>query len=159
MHQIPRYNPLAVDPLSLIPALSHLFNVTLTDLYMACSDKDKIFVGSHNIECSGAIKESRYRHTRSGKYDGIHLFGSSGQKAYTKSVLNILKSAKITDGEYEYHFSCPQFRYQNRRSANHRNNRPGSNIRKPLKNRMPEYFQVPTHNRFSVFSGQYQGNW
>ena len=159
MNQIPRYDPLSVDPLSLKPALSHLFNVTLTELFMKCTDKEKIFVGSHNIECSGAIKESRYRHTKSGKYDGIHLFGSSGQKAYTKSVLNILKSAKITDSEFEYHFSRPQFRYQNRRSANHRNNHTGSNFRKAIKNIRPDYFQVPTYNRFSVISDQYQGNW
>ena len=81
MKQIPRYDPLSVDPLGLKPVLSNLFNSTLTDLYMASTVKDKIFVGNHNIECTGAIKEARYRHTKSGKYDGIHLYGSSGTKA------------------------------------------------------------------------------
>ena len=55
-----------------------------------------IHVGTHNIECIGAIKEARYRHTRSGKFDGIHLLGSSGHKAFTLSVLNILRAAKVT---------------------------------------------------------------
>ena len=75
MKQIPRYDPLSVDPLGLKPVLSNLFNSTLTDLYilyMASTVKDKMFVGNHNIECTGAIKEARYRHTKSGKYDGIH---------------------------------------------------------------------------------------
>ena len=110
MKQIPRYDPLSVDPLGLKPVLSNLFNSTLTDLYMASTVKDKIFVGNHNIECTGAIKEARYRHTKSGKYDGIHLYGSSGTKAYTQSVLNILRAAKVVHTEYEYPFSCPQFK-------------------------------------------------
>ena len=155
MKQIPRYNPLSVDPLGLKPVLSNLFNSTLTDLFMASTLKDKIFVGNHNIECTGAIKESRYRHTKSGKYDGIHLYGSSGTKAYTQSVLNILRAAKVVHTEYEYHFSCPQFRYQNRRPQNH----PERSFRKAFKNKRQDYFEVPTHNRFSRLSGQYQGNW
>ena len=79
MKQIPRYDPSHVDPLSLKPTLSILFNNTLTELWMESPYKQKIYVGNHNIECTGAIKESRYRHTKSGKYDGIHLYGSSGK--------------------------------------------------------------------------------
>ena len=112
MKPIPRYDPSHVDPLALKPTLSILFNNTLTDLWMESPHKDKIFVGNHNIECTGAIKESRYRQTKSGKYDGIHLFGSSGQKAYTLSVLNILRGAKVTSSEENFHLSCAQFRYE-----------------------------------------------
>jgi hypothetical protein len=63
MKQTPRYDPLDVDPLSMKQALSHLFNNTLMELWMNSSMKEKIFVGSHNIECSGGIQSSRYRHT------------------------------------------------------------------------------------------------
>ena len=116
LKQIPRYDPVVTDPLSLKPALSQLFNNTLTDQWMSSPHKDKIFIGTHNIECTGAIKESRYRETKSGKFDGVHLFGSSGSKAYTKSVLNILKSASVITSEDSFHLSCAQYKYQNRQS-------------------------------------------
>ena len=115
MKHIPRYDASNVDPLALKSTLSMLFNDTLTDLWMVSPHKEKIFIGNHNIDCSGAIRESRYRHTKSGKYDGIHLYGSSGSKAYTSSVLNILQAAEVTSSDYNYHTSCPQFKYQNRR--------------------------------------------
>ena len=76
---------------------------------MVSPAKDRIFVGNHNIECSGAIKESRYRHTKTGKYDGLHLYGASGQKFFTLSVLNILQGAKEVSDEYDFHLTCPQF--------------------------------------------------
>ena len=152
MKQIPRYDPLQADPLGLKPVLSQLFNSTLTELWMKSMYKDFIHVGTHNIECTGAIREARYRHTRSGKFDGIHLLGSSGQKTFTASVLNILRAAKITTPEHDYHQSCPQFRYQNRRiQHNYRAYKEGKQTWKKQ-----EHFQVPTYNRFSSLS---QGNW
>ena len=83
MKQIPRYDPVASDPLSLKPALSQIFNTTLTDQWMSCPCD-----GSHNIDSSGAIQQSRYREFKTGRFNGIHLLGSSGRKIYTLSVLN-----------------------------------------------------------------------
>ena len=111
MKQIPRYDPSRVDPMGLKATLSMLFNSTITSLWMDSAD-ERIFIGSHNIECTGAIRESRYRHTKSGKFDGIHLYGSSGMKAFTLSVLNILKAANVTSSEHDFHQSCAQFKYQ-----------------------------------------------
>ena len=71
MKQIPSHDPSHVDPLALKPTLSILFNNTLTDLWMESPHKDKIFVGNHNIECTGAIQESRYRQTKSGNTECI----------------------------------------------------------------------------------------
>ena len=116
MKQTPRYDPREVDPLSLKSALSHLFNNTLMDMWMSSSMKEYIFVGSHNIDCSGAIQSARYRHTKTGRFDGVHLYGSSGNKAYTRSVLNILRSAKLTSQESDFHLSCPQSQYQKKQS-------------------------------------------
>ena len=79
----PHYDPSDVNPLGLKPNLAILFNTTITGLWMDSPDKEKIYIGCHDIECTGAIKESRYRHTKSGKYDGLHLYGSSGRKAFT----------------------------------------------------------------------------
>ena len=117
MKQIPRYDPSHLDPLSLKPMLSQLFNNTLVEEWMNSPLKDRIFIGTHNIECSGAVQSARYRHTKTGRFDGVHLYGSSGSKAYTKSMLNILQSASLTTEEDIYHTSCPQARYQQSRHA------------------------------------------
>ena len=118
LKQIPRYDRSEDDPMGIKPALSQLFNNTLTECWLNSSAKEKIFVGNHNIDCKGSIRESRYRETKTGRFDGIHLYGSSGQKAYTLSVLNILKAAKLTSPDFEYHQSCPQFQYQTRHTRN-----------------------------------------
>ena len=116
LKQTPRYDPSEVDPLSIKPMLSHLFNNTLMELWMNSSLKHKIHVGNHNIDCSGAIQAARYRHTKSGRFDGVHLYGASGNKAYTKSVINILKSAALISSNTDFHMSCPQYKYQNRQN-------------------------------------------
>ena len=158
LKQIPRYDPMDVDPLSLKASLSLLFNDTLVKLWMDSDQKHKLFIGSHSIHCSGAIRESRYRHTQSGKFDGIHLYGSSGSKAYTQSVLNICKAAKITSENYNYHQSCPQFQYQNnRRKYNH-----GQRLRAQNSGNRKQYqeaFTIKTHSRFSPLRSLDQGNW
>ena len=144
MKQIPRYDPNHVDPLSLKPVLSNLFNSTLVEEWMASPFKQQLFVGNHMIECAGAIKESRYRETKTGKFDGIHLLGSSGRKAYTESVINILRAANMTAPEYEEHLTCQQARYQSRKK-----------FVKPSPSRQI-IFTIPTSNRFQSL---YHGNW
>ena len=59
MKQTPRYDTAEADPSSLKPVLSQLFNISFTDLWMTSQLKDKIFVGSHNIDCTGSIREAR----------------------------------------------------------------------------------------------------
>ena len=142
--------------MGLKPTLALLFNNTITFLWMDSTVKEKIFIGNHNIECTGAIKESRYRQTKSGKYDGIHLYGSSGRKAYTLSVLSILKAANVTSSEHDYHNSCAQFKYQNKQ---HRQSGKSAKYgdRKAMKGQQP--YIVPTNNRFSRLPVMDQGNW
>ena len=152
MKQTPRYDPVDVDPLTLKPALADLYNKTLTDCWMNSRLSKKIFVGAHNIECSGAIREARYRHTMSGRYDGVHLYGSSGKKAYTLSVLNILKSAKLTTSDYDYHQNCNQSKFQ--RVTRYRVNGKQNYVKWTI----PQSHPVPTSNRFSSLRGV-QGNW
>ena len=167
MKQTPRYDPVSSDPLSLKPALSELFNNILTEQWMSSTVRNKIVVGSHNLECSGAIQQSRYRQSKSGRFDGVHLLGNSGPKFYTLSVLNILRKAQLTSPEYEYHQSCAQtqYGYQNRSHRLYRNtsqlkkqtktkfhsDRPTS---RKQKNNMNTY-SVPTYNRFELFQGNY----
>ena len=91
MKQIPRYDTATVDPNAIKAALSQLYNDTLMQLWLGSPLKDRLTIGSHSLECSGGVRESRYRFRN--KYDGIHMYGQSGKKAYTESVLRIIKDA------------------------------------------------------------------
>ena len=166
MKQIPRYDPTELDPMELKPALSDLYNNTITTLWMNCVVKDKLYIGGHNISCTGSIRESRYRQTKTGKFDGIHLYGSSGQKAYTLSVLNILNFAKVTSSDYDFHQSCAQFQYQSRqlRNMNNKSNKKynvgghsGQNHTTYKQMNRPGY-SAPTSSRFDILSDRDQGN-
>ena len=153
MKQVPRYDPKEVDPLGLKPALAQLFNNTVTELWMNSKMRSKIAIGDHSsIECLGAIKEARYRETKSGKYDGCHLFGSSGQKTYTLSVLNILRCSGITSSENDFNLSCAQYKYQERQAPNRRRRGHNNNRRNSQPN---PGFTLPTYNRFNPLN---QGN-
>ena len=158
MKQIPRYDPPSIDPLCLKPALSQLFNNTLADLWIGCPLKNQIFLGNHNIDCFGAIKEARYRETKSGKFDGIHLFGSSGRKTYTLSVLNILKLAELISSDFAYHQSCAQYKYQNRQVRQENGQGNGRQTRDKDIRRQNTGYSVPTNNRFDRLSELNQGN-
>ena len=57
---IPRYDPPSVDPMGMKSALSNMFNEKLEELWRRSYFQSKVFVGSHNIDCTGAIRESRY---------------------------------------------------------------------------------------------------
>ena len=156
MKQTPRYDPATIDPHSIKPVLSDIFNNRLTELWMASKHKNAIFVGNHNVACSGSIRESRYRVTKTGFYDGVHLYGSSGMKAYTNSVLNILNLAGMVDSEFN-HSNCAQTRYFAQKSGFLENENWQSDIdtRKTSCGKRLYYqmnntrYQVPTKNRFS----------
>ena len=159
MKQTPRYDPISSDPLSLKAALSELFNNILTEQWMSSKLKDRIVVGSHNLECSGAIQQSRYRESKSGRFDGVHLLGNSGPKFYTLSVLNILRKAQLTSPDYDYHQSCPQTQYQRKNNSQLRNqNKTRFHSDRPvsaqLRNGRDQY-TVPTYNRFQHFQGNF----
>ena len=97
MNQVPRYDPISVDPLSLKPALAVLFNNTLVGAWIDSPLKERISIGAHSLECAGGVQEARYWDMKTNKYDGVHLYGPSGRKACTISVLNILRVAGILD--------------------------------------------------------------
>ena len=166
MKQTPRYDPANVDPYDLKPVLSELYNRTLVQCWMSSNLKDRINVVGHTIECSGSIREARYRETKTGKFDGLHLLGSSGRKAYTNSVLNILKLAGMVDPNFD-HSDCPQTRHQ---AGNRNYGRRNNNLQMDVDSRKSECgkkvfsdvynnYQVPTKNRFNGLEDNNQGNY
>ena len=77
--------------------MAKLFNDTLDQLISDSSShiKSKVRIGNHNLDCSGGVMLARYKNIPMNKFDGIHMYGPSGMKAYTASVLNILSEAKL----------------------------------------------------------------
>ena len=164
MNQTPRYDDKSVDPLSLKPALALLFNNTLSNLWIESPLKAKLTIGIHNLDCSGGVKEARYRDIKNKKYDGLHMYGPSGRKAYTVSMLNILKSADIFElknGQtaLDYYKDLLKFQFQKKKSPRHHRARtqPDSendrDVRKNMNNRAHEHkYSVPTANMFEYLN-------
>ena len=88
------------------------------------------------------------------------MFGPSGMKAYTNSVLSILASAQLVLSvppkyydQFE-HMKCPQARYQARQTRYQ-----GRQNNKVQADSKYEY-SVPTYNKFAKLAGlSYQGNY
>ena len=141
MEHPPRFDDKLVDPTLLKPTLAKLANSTLGKLWQNCSLKDKIVIGRHSLENSGAVEEhsARYEDQRTGRYDGVHLYGYKGRKDYTNSVKTIFMVALSDNGvgtaQAGNHENCPQTKYK-------------KNKHQPT---------VNTKNRFSVFNSN-QGN-
>ena len=175
MKQIPRYDPVSNDPKSIKAALSQLYNDTLTQLWLSSPLKDRLTIGNHTLECNGGIRDSRYRLRE--KYDGTHLYGTSGKKSYTESVLRIIRDAghivktppiyfrryhkdgDQTKSPTQTEYNCPtqdtdweydqDIRYKNRRNSNH-SAQYGQN------GNHNSHYTVPTSNRYETLN---QGNY
>ena len=106
---------------------------------------------------------ARNKDIKSGRYDGVHMYGPSGQKAYTDSVLKILSSAqlvRVNPPKYEKydHQTCSQVRYQ----AKHMDRR---NQTKTKKNNLNSsntggdyQYAVPTQNRYTTLGDYFPKN-
>ena len=91
MNHGPRYDTQKVDPVSIKQQLASYANRFLLELWLDSPHKNRIFIGSHTLECSPNIQKDRYTDESSGRYDGVHLYGPNGKYAYTASVINILQ--------------------------------------------------------------------
>ena len=101
----PRFDAKEVDPTSLKPVLARLANATLSQLWLNSPLNDKIIIGRHSLESSGAGAQhlARYKNQRTGKYDGVHLYGEMGRTDYTNSVKTILMLAlsELNSGNHQ----------------------------------------------------------
>ena len=120
-----RFDTVNVDPCSLKPNLARMANVELGQLWMNSPFKDRIVIGQHSLESSGNgdAHLARYQNFRTGRYDGVHLYGQAGCTDYTNSVKSILmmaiqkhSSAQSNTGfgkaQAAFHKTCPQANYQ-----------------------------------------------
>ena len=140
----PRYDAPDADPAGLKPSLAAFANSFLLELWIDSPLKHKIHIGSHtNLECSGDLRIQRFTAERTGKYDGVHMYGTAGRVAYTDSFLNILRSSLSLSGrapERDSHINCPQAQYarlMKRNTGRHTQHRVVAS-------------GISTHNRFSI---------
>ena len=164
MKQVPRYDPISTDPHSIKAAISQLYNDTLMKLWLGSPLKHRLTIGSHSLECSGGVRDSRYRYME--RFDGIHLLGPSGRKAYTESVLRIIRSGG--------HIQSPPPSYFRRYHSSEKLTKPPAqsgefacptqdtdflndmDVRyKKQNNNFSFQYSLPTANRFNLFN---QGN-
>ena len=89
----PRFDTPDLDPMSIKPAMARFANKTLSQLLLSSPLKNKIVFAVHKLECSSETQKLRYTDDKSGRYDGIHMYGRAGQKAYSASVLTIITDA------------------------------------------------------------------
>ena len=142
MQHHPRHDVLDVDPTGLKPKLARYANSSLVQMWNNSDMKDRIVIGKHDLECSGDTINARYRDSWSGRYDGVHLYSRQGRKAYTESVLSIVKSVIVTPTSStppsSFHKTCPQAQYrQNKNSTS------GHQSASPA-------YTVPVNNQFDV---------
>ena len=118
MNHVPRYDGKEVDPAGLKPNLAKFANNCMLELWLQSPLKNKILIGTHTLDCAGYLRSQRYTDERTGKYDGVHLYGKAGKEAYSESVLNNLLSSFQTQdkadgrGNESFHKKCPQAQYR-----------------------------------------------
>ena len=137
-----RYDVKDVDPIGLKPALAKLANSVFNQLWINSPYKNKINVGNHNLDTSSSdcVLNDMFRCVKTGKHDGVHLYGPRGNKSYTKSVLSILlKNIPNQEIQTPPHQKCPQTVFQNKQKKENQNS--------------ARYHQsVKDNNRFSLFN-------
>ena len=140
MEHAPRQDPPEIDPTQLRSKLAKLANTTLAQLVHSSGLQDRISVGRHSLDSANNIPSKVYRDDITGKYDGVHMYGSHGKDLFTKSVARIIQSALPSSNQPLYsHVVCPQAQYQKKQQA-----------RAEQSVRLNQKYSVPVNNRFSV---------
>ena len=151
MQHAPRYDRPDVDPIKLKPELAKLANSTLNQMWHSSAMRDRIMVGVHSLDCPDDLLDVRYRDEQSGRYDGVHMYGRFGMRAYTRSLLQIIQSAlpKMTnspttpltdDHPSDDHSTCPQTKYMNKQKK----------VTKPRYESNRNIYRVPVSNQFDI---------
>ena len=112
----------------------------MLELWFDSPLKNKVFIGSHNLECSAETRKKRYTDEQSGRYDGVHMYSSAGAAAYTDSVANMfvssLQNSAGDKNNDDFHKRCPQTKFSKKQKRMYSSEVAGSG---PIK----------TQNRFS----------
>ena len=89
MERPPRFDPPDSDPAHLKAWLSDYANGVLHDELAKSNVKQRVFVCPHSLPQT--FEQDLYGHPARRGFDGVHLHGSNGSKAFTHSMCNILQ--------------------------------------------------------------------
>jgi hypothetical protein len=92
MKRVPRYDTIGQDD-DIKANLTKYGNSLYDKLWLDAGCPKNIFIGEHNLDCYGGLREMRYGKEDMQTYDGIHLRGKLGEAHYTTSVLSGFKLA------------------------------------------------------------------
>ena len=82
--------------------LNELANFVLRSRALQSKYRGRLVVGEHSLHCHGARREARYGRPGVTKgYDGVHFRTKEGKKAYSDSLIRILKREKVGSVEEE----------------------------------------------------------
>ena len=135
----PRFDMRSQDPMSLKPELATYANNVFRQLWFESKLKHRIVLGKHNLDCSEETRLKRFKDTWNNNYDGVHMFGLAGRRAFTDSVLSILtaslplRTAGQKPRQENYHNNSPQTRHMNAQ-----------------KESFGTSYSIPVQNRFNV---------
>ena len=137
------------------------------------ANKDRVKIMVHDLECEGGVRESRYGDGRNGPVDMIHMKGSSGMVAYTRSVAAALARAGLASSEEAEQVARSQeismqrpagdnWRTQGRRGQGQggrgqgqggRSQGRGDHRGRRQQQQQVSTFELATQNRWSAFQG------
>ena len=82
--------------------LNEMANFVLRSRALQSKYRGRLVVGEHSLHCHGARREARYGRPGVTKgYDGVHFRTKEGKKAYTDSLVRILKKEEVGSVEEE----------------------------------------------------------
>jgi hypothetical protein len=112
--------------------------------------QDKVTIGVHDLDCEGGVRAARYGDGRKTHVDMIHMRGSSGLVAFTRSLSLILAKAGLAS----YEEAKKVMRSQDVQMSNDSFQTQGRRGRKgPRQQQQQSTFQLATHNRWAGFQG------
>ena len=96
--------------------LNELANFVLRSRALQSKYRGRLVVGEHSLHCHGARREARYGRPGVTKgYNGVHFRTKEGKKAYSDSLIRILKKEKAGSVEEEVE-NCQEEKWEVARS-------------------------------------------
>ena len=97
--------------------LNEMANFVLRSRALQSKYRGRLVVGEHSLHCHGARREARYGRPGVTKgYDGVHFRTKEGKKAFTDSLVRILKKEGV--GSVEEQEDCQEWQeVRGRRAA------------------------------------------
>jgi hypothetical protein len=108
MEHAPRFDATSVDPLGIKPLLAKFANATLSQLWFTSPFKNRIQIGHHKLDYLYDNVEEHFKDSHKQRFDGVHMYSYVGKRAYTDSIVQIVKKVLPSSNlpESSAHVNC-----------------------------------------------------